>query len=366
MPYQSPIILNKSDLIYINQELTISGKNNGAVFDKKNKIFNIQDNIFLYKNHQKYKLIQYHFHVPSEHKLKDKKYPGEIHYVFIQLNDEGNHYDNDEGNHYDNVENHEENHYDNDEGNHEGNHYDNDEGNNEGNHEGNYYDNDEGNHEKSYQYHDHEGSEGSHEGSHEGGHHEGSEGSHEGSHHEGSHHEGSHHEGSHEGSHQEGSHEGSHHERCLGHRRYRRRHSYKSRHSSCSDSGSDSSGSDSCESSGCCGNYFDLCFDDSIYGIYRGFSNILVIGKLIENYEYYINALDLIHDSFIDLTKIQCTVPKKYFEYDGTLTTGTFDPVRWIVDDDVLMLDVKKLGRFAKKAREVQLLDGRIILFKNE
>jgi hypothetical protein len=386
MPYQSPIILNKSDLIYINQELTISGKNNGAVFDKKNKIFNIRDNIFLYKNHQKYKLIQYHFHVPSEHKLKNEKYPAEIHYVFIQLN-------NIDDNHNEESSHDEENdHYHEQDGHGHGNEesYDEQSG-REGNHEESHeVSHEDGHgHEESYDHEEH--GHGHYEESHEESHDEqgGREGNHEESHeesddheedghgHEESHHEESHeenHERNYEGNHEE-SHEGNHDdEKCLKYRRYRRRHSCERRHSYGSEdryscrSDSDSCGSDSMSDSygssyGIGYEYSDLCCS-SIYGMYRdrGFSNILVIGKLIENYEYYINAL---HDSFIDLTKIQCTVPKKYFEYDGTLTTGTLDPVRWVIDDDVLQMDVKKLGRFAKTARELQLLDGRIVLFNN-
>ena len=330
MPYKSPIILNKSDLIYIDQELIISGKNKGSVFDKKQKNFNVQDNIFLYKNHQKYKLIQYHFHIPSEHKLKDEKYPAEIHYVFIQLNEGYHEEENQEGNHE-----HEE---ENQEGNYEENYQ-------EGNHE-HEQENQEGNYEENYKEgnHDHEE--------------ENQEGNYEEENHEGNNEEKNHEEEIHE----EGIYEEESHEKCVKYGRRYRRHSCESRHSSCSESDSDYSSG--CSSDSIIGCNLDVCCG-SIYDMYRGFSNILVIGKLIENYEYYINALDLIHNSFIDLTKIQCTAPNKYFEYDGTLTTGTFDPVRWIIDDDVLKLDVKKLRRFAKTAREVQLLDGRIILFKN-
>ena len=55
----------------------------------------------------------------------------------------------------------------------------------------------------------------------------------------------------------------------------------------------------------------------------------------------------------------------KYFEYDGTLTTDTFSPVRWIIDDNVLKLNIKDIIRVAKVSRQIQNNDGRIILFKN-
>jgi carbonic anhydrase len=55
----------------------------------------------------------------------------------------------------------------------------------------------------------------------------------------------------------------------------------------------------------------------------------------------------------------------KYFEYDGTLTTDSYSPVRWIIDDDVLKLNIKDIIRVAKTSRQLQNNDGRIILFKN-
>ena len=79
MPYQSPISLNKNDLILINQSINITGKNNGATFDSLTKNFNVNDTIILERNAKKYILIEYHFHIPSEHKNNKKQYPAEIH-----------------------------------------------------------------------------------------------------------------------------------------------------------------------------------------------------------------------------------------------------------------------------------------------
>ena len=93
-------------------------------------------------------------------------------------------------------------------------------------------------------------------------------------------------------------------------------------------------------------------------------SNILVIGRLIDDNP----------ECNLDPTTIQLQVPTKFFEYDGSLTTsisshircetfGTFLPVRWIIDDVLLYLNIDTIIPIAKSERPLQELNGRIILF---
>jgi hypothetical protein len=82
MSYQSPIFLNDDDLIKINKDIIIYGKNNGAIYNKYNKTFNVVDKLVLKTNDKKYRLMEYHFHIPSEHYLNNKRYSAEVHYIF--------------------------------------------------------------------------------------------------------------------------------------------------------------------------------------------------------------------------------------------------------------------------------------------
>ncbi len=90
MSYQSPIVLNKNDIIYINQNIETNGINKGAIYDKRNKVYNVVDKIIVELNNKTYKLIEYHFHIPSEHFLHNRRYPGEIHYVCVEINEHQN------------------------------------------------------------------------------------------------------------------------------------------------------------------------------------------------------------------------------------------------------------------------------------
>jgi carbonic anhydrase len=80
--------------------------------------------------------------------------------------------------------------------------------------------------------------------------------------------------------------------------------------------------------------------------------DILVIGRTI------IDGNDS-----INLYKLQPNLPSQYFEYDGTLTTGTYSPVRWLVGLCPIQFRVKDIIPFAKGARLIQPFDGRIKLF---
>jgi len=80
-------------------------------------------------------------------------------------------------------------------------------------------------------------------------------------------------------------------------------------------------------------------------------ANVLVIGRTIIN-----------ESDYYDLSKLQVDFPQMYYEYDGTLTTPTYSPVRWIVGDEPIRLNIINLISVSKPARQTQESDGRIIL----
>ena len=80
--------------------------------------------------------------------------------------------------------------------------------------------------------------------------------------------------------------------------------------------------------------------------------NVLVIGRLIND-----------TSKIKDLTKLQVKVPSEYYEYDGTLKSGVFSPVRWIVGENHIHYNIEEIAEVAKTARSIQDLDGRIVLY---
>ena len=80
--------------------------------------------------------------------------------------------------------------------------------------------------------------------------------------------------------------------------------------------------------------------------------NIFVIGRAICPSNIY-----------TDLTKMQVDIPECYYMYDGSLTTGNYAPVRWIVGDSPIRCNIDEIHHFAKDARPLQELNGRIVLF---
>ncbi len=85
--YQSPISLTNEHALEIEQSIRLKGKNRGATFDPVARIFVVNDRIILKVGNQRYQLVEYHFHVRSEHKVNDQFYPAELHYVFAALGD---------------------------------------------------------------------------------------------------------------------------------------------------------------------------------------------------------------------------------------------------------------------------------------
>jgi len=194
--YQSPICLNDEDVIEIDKYLHLYGTNEGAVYDETPRIFIVNDIIILRVDEQTYRLIEYHFHLPSEHIINNSNFASEIHYVFVQ-------------------------------------------------------------HDKNKKYESH----------------------------------------------------------------------------NCPDVCSGCS----CDISG----------------------NVLVIGRVITNIPLEEDRRRE-HDS---LAKLQPRIPNYYFEYDGTLTTGANYPVRWIVGRNPIQMKIGEITDFAKTARPIQPLDGRIVLY---
>lgn len=85
--YQSPIALQKYNYVTISQSIEIYGRNENANYNKDTKNFEVQRRIICTINNKKYLLVEYHFHTPSEHTINGKKYPAELHYVFVECDE---------------------------------------------------------------------------------------------------------------------------------------------------------------------------------------------------------------------------------------------------------------------------------------
>jgi carbonic anhydrase len=88
--YQSPVDLIGEIKTQLFKSVKYSGKNNGAKYSAENREYTIapNDNIQVELNDIKYKLVSYHFHTPSEHLIHGKRYPAELHQVFMQIDSE--------------------------------------------------------------------------------------------------------------------------------------------------------------------------------------------------------------------------------------------------------------------------------------
>ena len=84
--YQSPIELCSKHSLNLECCIlkSICGHNCGSTYDKEHKIFIVSDDIYLSFNNQKYRLYEYHYHIPAEHKIDGIIYPSEIHYVYLK------------------------------------------------------------------------------------------------------------------------------------------------------------------------------------------------------------------------------------------------------------------------------------------
>jgi carbonic anhydrase len=84
--------------------------------------------------------------------------------------------------------------------------------------------------------------------------------------------------------------------------------------------------------------------------------DIVVIGRTIHN-----NCIS--KRSKQKLKNMQVRIPHTFYQYDGTLTTGAFLPVRWLIGANPIFLDIEQVAVVAKPARPIQDLNSRIILF---
>ena len=91
-----------------------------------------------------------------------------------------------------------------------------------------------------------------------------------------------------------------------------------------------------------------------ICGCLEHTDNTLVLGFFVQD-----------SDEIKCLEAIQPKIPLSYYEYDGTLTTGLYSPVRWVVAVNPLYFHLKDIFPIAKPARPIQHMDGRIILFEH-
>jgi carbonic anhydrase len=195
--YQSPIALDHENQIKIHKKIHIMGVNRGAEFNNVTKNFEVKDDVYIIVANRHYRLEEYHFHVTSEHKVNGNFYPAEIHYVFIQIDDNGQ---------------------------------------------------------------------------------------------------------------------------------------QKRPRTSCHNL--------------CCLSMSENTSTNNIQ------EDIVVISRVILDVQEYKN-LDI----------LQVKVPHFYYEYDGTLTTGNYAPVRWIVGETPIHFDIRQLERVAKPAKPLQDLDGRIVIY---
>lgn len=196
MAYQSPIYLQTKNVLRIEQRITVDGDNSGAHYNKEKKIFEVDDTIVLKIGKKQYRMVEYHFHMPSEHIINNNKFPSELHYVFLEIDQNS---------------------------------------------------------------------------------------------------------------------------------------PFLPR---------------------CCPDICGCQFDNIELG-----TNILVVGRTIKD------ASDQFVFKPLDLSKIQPKIPHHYFEYDGTLTTGDYSPVRWIVGENPIEININDISGFEKPARPIQKFDGRIVLF---
>lgn len=82
--HQSPIELahDIKDILYSKSDLKISKTKIISKYDADKKQWNVINDIYMYNNDTRYKLIEYHLHIPGEHIIDNKKYLMEIHFVF--------------------------------------------------------------------------------------------------------------------------------------------------------------------------------------------------------------------------------------------------------------------------------------------
>jgi len=89
--YSAPISLCDS-LPSSLLSLSVEGVNRGAKFDPITKLFRIQNVIILAINTSlKYQFYEYHFHMPGDHELCGKRYPAELHYSLVKLEEGESH-----------------------------------------------------------------------------------------------------------------------------------------------------------------------------------------------------------------------------------------------------------------------------------
>ncbi|KAK5991935.1 Carbonic anhydrase [Cladobotryum mycophilum] len=81
---QSPISLGKSTKIEAGQSLEFKVENatQGAVFENIGTTIQVLVNGTMKVDGKYHNMTQFHFHTPSEHKLRDEYYPMEAHFVF--------------------------------------------------------------------------------------------------------------------------------------------------------------------------------------------------------------------------------------------------------------------------------------------
>ena len=231
MAYQSPIYIDKCTTLFLHQPIYEEGENNGAIFDASSRIFVIQDPVYITIGEERYRWIEYHFHIPAEHIIEGHHSLSEIHYVFKKCVDD----DVSEASsiHWEPRKN-----------------------------------------------------------------------------------------------------ITVFHQEILLQEKVRNWNTPKRREGVRGNRG------------------FPLSEAYDICSCAQETKDILVIGRTIKD-----------HNIVQDLAKVQIKTPSKYFEYDGTLTTGLYSPVRWIIGQNPIQFHVNDIVPVAKSSRPIQPFDNRIILY---
>ena len=82
---QSPININSAEIESIpgsDISLDIQPYPNGAEFENLGSTVEVIVNGTLLRDGKEYRLKQFHFHIPSEHRIDSEFYPVEVHFVF--------------------------------------------------------------------------------------------------------------------------------------------------------------------------------------------------------------------------------------------------------------------------------------------
>lgn len=86
--YGNPIQLSLEGTIEAHRSVSVTGRNKGVKYNPMTRLFEIQNPIVLTIEGDRYQFYEYHFHVSGDHTFEGKRYPAELHYSLVKLNDD--------------------------------------------------------------------------------------------------------------------------------------------------------------------------------------------------------------------------------------------------------------------------------------